>query len=125
MMKKITFSLAILIGSIFILAGCGNRELKKDAAKIGDVMCRNIEVMNKMKAANPLDTVNMEKLRKQAMELQNEMTGIYKEFGDKYREKTKDPKFNQEFNTELRKAMLDCPSLSKEDREMFEKEIGK
>ena len=112
-----------LLGVVLLFSGCGNRELKEDAAKIGDAMCRNIEVMNKMKAANPMDTATMSKLRAQAHQLQIEMTIVYKEFGDKYGEKTKDQKFNKKFNRELRKAMLDCPSLSKKDREMFEKEL--
>ena len=88
-------------------------------------MCRNIEIMNKMKSANPADSVTMKKLREQAHLLQIEMTIVYKEFGDKYGEKTKDPKFNKKFNIELRKAMLTCPYLSKQDREMFEKDLAK
>jgi hypothetical protein len=115
--------LPAIVGMVLLFSGCGNRELKEDAAKVGDAMCRNIEVMNKMKATNPADSVTMEKLRKEAHQLQIEMTIVYKEFGDKYKEQTKDPKFNKKFNRELRKAMLDCPSLSKQDREMFEKDL--
>ena len=124
-MKHSNYYLIMVIGFMMALAGCGNREMKEDATKIGDAMCRNIEVMNKLKAANPSDSVTMENLRNQAQKLQNEMTVIYKEFGDKYGAKTNDPEFNKKFNIELRKAMLDCPSLSKQDREMFEKELGK
>ena len=115
--------LPAIIGAVILLSGCGNRELKEDAAKIGDAMCRNIEVMNKMKATTPTDTATLAKLRSQAHQLQIEMTIVYKEFGDKYGEKTKDPIFNKKFNRELRKAMLDCPSLSKQDREIFEKDL--
>lgn len=117
--------LPALIGVVLLFSGCGNRELKEDAAKVGDAMCRNIEIMNKIKAANPADSVTMQKLRSQAHQLEIEMTIVYKEFGDKYGEKTKDPKFNKKFNRELRKAMLDCPSLSKKDRELFEEELKK
>jgi len=53
------------------------------------------------------------------------MTIVYKEFSDKYGEKTKDQKFNKKFNRELRKALLDCPSLSKKDRDLFEQELKK
>jgi hypothetical protein len=119
---KNLFLLAI-IGVVLFFSGCRNRELKEDAAKIGDAMCRNIEIMNKMKAANPADSVTLEKLRSQAHQLQIEMTIVYKEFSDKYGDKTKDQKFNKQFNRELRKAMLDCPSLSKKDRELFEQEL--
>ena len=115
--------LPAFIGVVLLFSGCGNRELKEDAAKIGDAMCRNIEIMNKMKAANPTDSVTMQKLRSQAHQLQIEMTIVYKEFNDKYGEKVKDQKFTKKFNRELRKAMLDCPSLSKKDRELFEQEL--
>ena len=119
------FFLPAFIGVVLLFSGCGNRELIEDAAKIGDAMCRNIEIMNKLKAANPTDSVTMQKLRSQAHQLQIEMTIVYKEFGDKYGDKTKDTKFNKKFNRELRKAMLDCPALSKKDREMFEQELKK
>jgi hypothetical protein len=123
-MKLRNLFFPILLGVVLLFSGCGNRELKEDAAKIGDAMCRNIEVMNKLKAANPADSATMTKLRAEAHQLQIEMTIVYKEFGDKYGDKTKDPKFNKKFNRELRKAMLDCPSLSKQDREMFEKDLN-
>jgi len=115
--------LPAILGVVLLFSGCENRELKEDAAKIGDAMCRNIEIMNKMKAANPADSAVMQKLRSQAHQLQIEMTIVYKEFSDKYGDKTKDLKFNKKFNRELRKAMLDCPSLSKKDLELFEQEL--
>jgi hypothetical protein len=117
--------LLAFIGVVLLFSGCGNRGLKEDAAKVGDAMCRNIEIMNKIKAANPADSVTMQKLRLQAHQLQIEMTIVYKEFSDKYGDKTKDPKFNKKFNRELRKAMIDCPSLSKKDRDLFEQELKK
>jgi hypothetical protein len=113
-----------ILVAVLLFSGCSNRELKEDAAKVGDAMCRNIDIMNKMKDADPADSVTLQKLKMQAHQLQIEMTIVYKEFGDKYGEKTKDPKFNKKFNLELRKAMLDCPSLSKKDRELFEKELN-
>jgi hypothetical protein len=116
--------LPVIVGIVLILSGCGNRELKEDAAKVGDAMCRNIDIMNKMRDADPADSVTLQKLKMQAHQLQIEMTIVYKEFGDKYGDKTKDPKFNKKFNRELRKAMLDCPSLSKKDRDLFEKELN-
>jgi hypothetical protein len=119
-----TFFLPAIIGIVLILSGCGNRELKEEAAKVGDAMCRNIEIMNKMRDADPADSVTLQKLKMQAHQLEIEMTIVYKEFGDKYGDKTKDPKFNKRFNRELRRAMLDCPSLSKKDRDLFEKELN-
>ena len=118
-----TFFFLAFIGVVLLFSGCGNRELKKDAARIGDAMCRNIENLNKMRAANPADSVTMKSLRSQSNQLQNEMTIVYREFNEKYGEKVKDQKFTKKFNRELRKAMLDCPSLSKKDRELFEQEL--
>ncbi|MGA2822812.1 MAG: hypothetical protein ABSE72_04735 [Bacteroidales bacterium] len=115
----------VFIGFVLLFSGCGNRDLKEDAVKVGDVMCRNIEIMNKIKAVNSVDSVTMQKLRLRAHQLEIEMTIVYKEFGDKYGEKTKDPKFNKKFNRELRKVLIDCPSLSKKDREIFEQELKK
>ena len=112
-----------LITGMSIFSGCGNRELKADAKKIGDIMCRNIEVMNKLRTADPADTATVAKLQAQGEKMQKDMQVIYKEFGEKYAKKTKDPKFSKDFNRELRKAMLDCPHLSKKDRELFEKDL--
>jgi len=116
--------LPLILGIVLLYAGCGDRGLKEQAAKVGDAMCRNIEIMNKIKDADPADSFNMQKLKMQAHQLEIEMTIVYKEFGDKYGEKTKDPKFIKKFNQELRKAMLDCPSLSQKDRALFEKELA-
>jgi hypothetical protein len=115
--------LPITIGIILLFSGCRNNEIKKDAIQIGDAMCRNIEIMNKIRANDPKDTAAARKLNREAKMLQTEMTILYKEFGDKYGAKTKNAEFNKKFAQELRKAMLDCPYLSKEDREQFEREI--
>jgi hypothetical protein len=123
MRARFFFSL-LTAGLMMIVISCGNRGLKSDADKIGDAMCRNIEVMNKMKVANPMDTAAIGKLRIQSEKLQNEMTSLYKAFNEKYKEKIKDPAFVKDFNRELRKAMLECAYLSKTDRELFEKEIN-
>jgi predicted ATPase with chaperone activity len=122
-MKQTKLSLVVMIASLLLLSGCGNRELKKDAARIGDVMCRNIDILNKMKAVSPIDSLTMKNLQAQSGQLQNEMTVLYKEFNQKYGEKIKDQEFTKEFNRELRKAMLNCPSLSKKDRELFEQDL--
>lgn len=122
-MKYRNLFFLFFIAMTVVFSGCRNQGLKEDAAKIGDVMCRNIEVLNKLKGADPADSSTLAKLQLQVQQVQAEMTTVYKEFGEKYRSKTKDPKFNKEFNRELRKAMLDCPSLSKKDRELFEKDL--
>jgi len=117
-----TFFFLIIPGIIF-LSGCGNKELKKDAKDIADVMCKNIEVMNKLRGADPSDTVQVGKLQKEAKQVQIEMTIVYQEFKAKYKNKLQDDKFNKDFAKELKKSMLDCPHLSAKDREAFEKEL--
>jgi hypothetical protein len=115
--------LPVVFGIVLLFPACRNKGLKADAVRIGDAMCRNIEIMNKLRATNPADTVTLQKLQSQARELQGEMNTLYQDFGAKYKERTKDPEFSKAFSRELRKAMLDCPYLSKEDKEQFEKEL--
>ncbi|MCX6287900.1 MAG: hypothetical protein NTY96_12375 [Bacteroidetes bacterium] len=116
----------IFVTSVIILTSCGgNAELKKDAKNIAVAMCRNIETMNNLKAANPADSAKINQLRAKEKQAEVEMTILYQEFKAKYKEKVSDKKFSEEFSRELRKAMLDCPYLSKEDRASFEKEINK
>jgi len=121
-MKSTLFSL--FMGSLLILSACGHKyDLKDDAKKIGDAMCKSIEVMNKLKAANPADSEMVWKLRQDQKNNQIEMTILYQEFNAKWGDKTKKEDFTKAFGQELRKAMIDCKSLSKEDRENFMKEI--
>lgn len=122
-MKIQNVFIPLVIGVIIFFSGCGNNEIKKDAELIGDAMCRNIEVMNKLRAIDPNDTVGTQKLQAESKKLTTEMTILYKEFGDKYGDKTKNADFNKKFGMELRKAMLNCQFLSKEDRAQFEKEL--
>ena len=113
-----------LIALIIIVSGCGkNKEFKKDVANIADAMCKNIEIMSKLKAANPQDSIVLNGLQLKAHNVQTEMTILYTAFRQKYGNKLKDSIFNKDFANELRKAMLSCQYLSKEDRERFEKEI--
>jgi hypothetical protein len=115
-----------LLAALMILASCGgNKELSKDAKNIADAMCRNIETMTKLKTADPNDSVKIASLQKKEKQAEIEMTILYQEFKAKYKEKVSDKKFSEEFAMELRKAMLDCPYLSKEDRANFEKELAK
>jgi hypothetical protein len=54
------------------------------------------------------------------------MTLLYQGFKKKYGDKLQDKEFNKKFSTELRTTMLDnCQSLSKQDREQFEKDLEK
>jgi hypothetical protein len=123
---KIKNILFILMASgIVFFTSCGgvNKEIKQDAKNIAGAMCKNIEAMNKLKAANPGDSMLVEKLQMEAKQVQIEMTILYQEFKAKYKEQLKGEKFNKEFAKELRKAMLDCKSLSPKEKEQFEKEV--
>ena len=116
----------IFISAVIALASCGgNKELQQDAKNIATAMCRNIETMNNLKAVDPADSVKVLQLRAKEKQAKVEMTILYQEFKAKYKDKVSDKKFSQEFAKELRKAMLDCPYLSKEDRASFEKDIDK
>jgi hypothetical protein len=123
-MKQV-LSVLILSAIIMAMPSCKreNKELQKDAKNIAVAMCRNIETMQNLKTVDQADTAKIRKLRSQEKEAEVEMTILYQEFKAKYKEKVSDKKFSEEFALELRKAMLDCPYLSKEDRANFEKEI--
>ena len=123
-MKRKSLLTILLIPIIFIDSGCSeNKELRQDTSVIADAMCRSIEVMNKLKGANPEDTVRINDLQLKYQNLQVEMETIYSKFRKTYESRMKDPEFNKEFSSELRKAILNCPYLSKEDRIRYEKEI--
>ena len=112
-----------LIAIVILFSSCGSSELQKDTEQIADAMCRNIEVMNKLRTTNPSDSTAVVKLQQEVKKLQIEMTVVYDEFKKKYSDRINDDKFNKDFARKLLKAMLDCPHLSKEDRENFEKEL--
>jgi len=121
----IRLKLTLLFPTIALLmVSCGgNTELDKDTKGIADAMCKNIEVMNKLREADPADTTLTLKLQGDAKQVQIEMTILYQEFKDKYGDKAEDEKFNKDFSKKLRKFMLDCPHLSKKDREEFERQL--
>ena len=109
---------------VIIIPGCGkNKELKKDASNIADAMCRSIEIMNRLKVTDPQDTIKINDLQLKYQNIQSEMEILYTEFRKKYEDRMKDSQFNKDFANELRKAILNCRYLSKEDRVKYEKEV--
>jgi hypothetical protein len=117
--------LAVIVTGIILLSGCSN-ELKNDTDKIGDAMCRNIEIMGKLRTVNLNDTANISKLQEEEAKVQEEMKVLYQDFNKKYGDKIHDKEFSKKFYKELRRTMLDnCKSLSKEDRDLFEKDLEK
>ena len=118
--KSIIFPVLLLI----CFSCSRSKELEKDASVIADAMCRSIEIMNKLKAANPQDTMSINNLQTSYHDLQKEMENLYSDFRKKYEKRMNDPQFNKDFSNELRKAILNCPFLSKEDREKYAKEIN-
>jgi len=118
--KSIIFPVLLLI----CFSCSRSKELEKDASVIADAMCRSIEIMNKLKAASPQDTMSVNNLQTSYHDLQKEMENLYSDFRKKYEKRMNDPQFNKDFSNELRKAILNCPFLSKEDREKYAKEIN-
>jgi hypothetical protein len=114
---------ALLVAGILGISGCGgeNKELKNEAKKIAGVMCKSLEAMKSLKSADPSDSVLVQKLQLEYKNVEAEMTVLYQEFKTKYGEKVNVKEFNEEFRKYLNESMLDCKSLSKEDRENFEK----
>ena len=88
-------------------------------------MCRIMEASNKIlltKSTDPLDTLTLQELQMKKHDLEIEMTILNTEFNQKYGKQTKDEKFVKDFGSEIKKSMLKCKYLSKEDREKYEKE---
>jgi hypothetical protein len=120
---KIKPILSILFIAL-IISGCSkNKELKEDASNIANAMCRSIEIMNRLKAIDSQDTIKINDLQLKYQGLQDEMKILYTEFWKKYENRMGDAQFKKDFANELRKAILNCRYLSKEDRVKYEKEI--
>jgi hypothetical protein len=125
---KIRTALSLLFFSgLLFLSGCGNKkeEFQRDIAGLGDVMCRIMEVSNKLLAAqsaNPPDTRIIQELQMKNQSLEMEMKTLNAAFKQKYGKKMTEPDFKKDFRTEIKKAMLNCKYLSKEDREKYETE---
>jgi hypothetical protein len=122
---KINAGLSILlITFLTVISGCGyNKELKKDVATFAEAVCKYNGVMNNLKAAvESEDSAAIAELQREEDQCQKEMAIINQKFQEKYKSKLSDTTFRKEYSEEIRKAILKCPNLSKEDRERFEKE---
>ena len=112
----------ILISGAFAFTGCKGDKLKEDVAPMADAMCRFIDVQNKLKASiETNDTVSMQKYMAEQKQMQVEMTVLNEEFKKKYSDKINDQEFGKKFSKVMNEALLECPHLSKEDREMMKK----
>jgi len=122
-MKISVILFSLLIAGILGISGCTseNKELKKDAKNIANAMCKSIEAMNNLRMADPADLQLVQKLQSEYESIEAEMTQINEKFRVKYSEKVNTEEFKNEFRKLLSESMLDCKSLSKEDREAFEK----
>jgi len=117
--------ITILSVSAILFTGCKGDKLKEDIAPMADAMCRFIDVQNKLKASiESNDTVSMQKYMAEQKQMQVEMTVLNEEFKKKYSDKINDQEFGKKFSKVMNEALLECPHLSKEDREMMEKGMG-
>jgi len=124
-MKTPIFLSVLAIAVLFSVSSCKreNRELKADAEKIAAIMCKSLEAMKALKSADPADTANVMTLQSEVEKNQAEMSVLYDDFHKKHGEKAKTAEFGKEFRKYLNEAMLDCKTLSKEDRALFEKDL--
>ncbi len=122
-MKTGRILILILIAGILVFSGCSseNKELKKDAVNIADAMCKSIEAMKNLQTADPADSVQIQRLQADYKKIEAEMTALNDEFRKKYVGNVNSKEFTDQFRKYLNEAMLDCKSLSKEDRAVFEK----
>ena len=117
---------SVLLAGILGIAGCKseNTALKNDAKIIAEAMCKNLEAMKNLKSADPADSVLVNRLRLEHQKIQAEMTMLYQKFRTKYGDKATTKEFNAEFRKYLDESMLDCKSLTKEERETFERGLS-
>jgi hypothetical protein len=122
-MKTSIIVFCLLIAGILGLSGCKseNKELKKDATDIAEVMCKSIEAMKTLRTADPSDSLLVKKLQSDYEVMEAEMTLLNENFRKKYSDRVNEDEFKKEFRKLLSKSMLECKNLSKEDREAFEK----
>ena len=123
--RFVFFICVILFFGILCFSGCRHEDKSfiKDVAALGDARCRFLEVSNKLLATAPQDVANFQELKSKLNDLDKEMTTLNAEFKSKYGKKMTDPGFIKDFKTEIRRSMLNCKFLSKEDREIFMKEV--
>ena len=123
-MKKAFLTIAVF--AAFLFAGCGgNKELQEDVQPIADEMCRFIDIQNQLKVAvEANDSLKIDSLSMLRHKSQIEMTVLNEEFNAKYGKQSNDEAFLKEYKKLMNDALLECPHLSKEDREMMEKGMG-
>jgi hypothetical protein len=122
-MKISNIIFSFLIAGTLAISGCKseNKELMKDAKNIADVMCRSIDAMKTLRMADPADSQMVKKLQADYAAIEAEMSLLNENFRIKYTDKVNTDEFKNEFRKLLSKSMLDCKSLSNEDRAAFEK----
>jgi hypothetical protein len=122
-MSKKTFVSLLIPVVIIIFAGCNKSTgFQKDVEEVADGMCRITDVMNRLRKADPSDSVTVAKLQEEEQRLEADMIRINEAFREKYKDKLTDESFRKDYSRLMRKSILKCPHLSKEDRERFEKE---
>jgi hypothetical protein len=122
-MKTSVILISFLIAGILGISGCKseNTALKNDASNIAGVMCKSIEAMKTLREADPSDSLLVKKLQSDYEAIEAEMTLLNENFRKKYSDRVNEDEFKSEFRKLLSESMLECKSLSKEDRAAFEK----
>jgi hypothetical protein len=123
-LKKALYTAGLI--AVVLLSGCGgNKELKEKVQPIADAMCKFIDIQNQLKTAvEANDSVHIDSLTNIRHQIQIEMTVLNEEFNTTFKDKTNDEKFLGEYKKLMNDALLECPHLTKEDREMMEKGMG-
>lgn len=124
-MKATNIIFSIFSVLIIGLSSCTreNNELRQEANRMGDAMCRSVEAMNNLRNANPADTASINKYQEEHRKIQEEMAKLHEEFNKKFAKQAENPGFRKQFSRYLSEAMVECRHLSKDERENFRKQI--
>jgi hypothetical protein len=123
--RKVLFGVMI-VGAMTLAACRSNEDLKEEVRPVADEMCKFIDVENQIKtAAKAADSAALDSLEKVRHQIQIEMTVLNQEFNGKFKDKIRDAEWLKTYKKAMNEALLECPHLSAQDREMMEQGMEK
>jgi hypothetical protein len=96
-MKRIMTIVGIMTISLFLMTGCGNNSIEKDAKRVAELQCKAQKLMTQATSGDISILAESQKLGAEAASLQKELEGKYTSDSDK-----------EKFTQALLKEMSNC-----------------